>query len=586
MRLQDSEKLNPPPRPRFLPFYTKRAGFEHDRMELNEERSVFLAEWKDISDYIQLRRGRFLASGVKDRGRSKKVLNEKGTFASRTCGAGMLAGVSSPSMPWLKLKTNDKDLNDFSPVKMWLDIAERYLYEVFASSNYYHVKQAAYRDMADFGQGPVLMDEDFDNVVNCYCSPAGEYSLSVDHRGVVDTMFRDMTMTTMQVMTKFYDRGNIPREVWSAYDRGDYRKTWNIIGLDQPNTYQVKGERGPVGAPFVKVYYCLDVTDDDRNAVLDVKPVFENPISAPRWEVQPGDIYGDGPGSLMISTIKSLQVLEKRKGQMVDKMATPPVQAPGELNKANALISHMPGAVSFYPSTSVGGGSGGGAIRPLYEVTGQQLQAVMAEMQTLEGRIDVGYFVDLFMATLNSDRRQITAREIEEKHEEKLIALGPVLERTHYEGLNNDVRRAFGILQRHHVLPPPPDEMRDRQLEVEYTSLLAVAQKAVAAGPIERFSGFLGNLAAGNPEILDKWDMDQTVDEYADAVGIPAAMVRSDEQVEQLRQNRQQQQQQANQMQQMQVGADTAKVLSQADTGRDSNLLADLLGGGQQSALI
>lgn len=582
MKLQGGEQLDRFPRPRFLPFYTKRAALENDRTQLQEERDIFLSEWKDISDHIQVRRGRYLSGNVKERARSKALLNEKGVFASRICGAGMLAGVSSPSMPWLKLKTNDKDLNIFNPVKQWLDLAERYLYDVFASSNYYHVKQNSYRDMADFGQGPVLTDEDFENAINCYCSPPGEYILSVNKHGVVDTMFRDIGLTTLQVLERFYHAGNIPAEVWAAYDRADYRRKWRVIGLDQPNYKRIKGAPGPLGAPFIKVYYCLDVNDDDRNAILSVKPTYENPISAPRWEVQPGDIYGDGPGSLVVSTAKSLQVLEKRKGQMVDKMASPPTQAPAEMKQANALISHAPGGVSYFPSTAIGGGSGGRPIGPLYEIQGQQLQAVLMEQQVLEGRIDTGYFVDLFTATLNSDRRQVTATEIAERHEEKLIVLGPVLERTHYEGLNLDVRRAFGILQRHRVLPPPPPEMEGRELEVEYTSLLAVAQKAVSAGPIERFSGFLGNLAAGNPEILDKWNMDATVDEYGDAVGVPAVMIRSDDDVAQLREQRAQQQNAMQGMQAAQMGADTAAVLSKADTGRDSNLLADLLGNGGQ----
>lgn len=578
MRLNSGEKIELPA-PRKLMFFTTREQFEHRKNALREERSVYLEEWKDISDHIQLRRGRYLVTQNRQRVRSKKILNEKGTFASRTCGAGMLAGVSSPSMPWLKLKTNDKDLNEYAAVKRWLDIAERYLYEVFSSSNYYHVKQAAYRDMADFGQGPVLTDEDFNNVINCYCSPPGEYFLSVNHVGVVDTMYRDMRKTTLNLVNEFYGTGNIPAEVRDAYDRGDYDRMWEVVAVDEPNIRQVKGARGALGAPWVKVYYCLNVNDRDGNAVLDVKPVWENPISAPRWDVAPGDVYGDGPGALVLSSVKSLQVLEKRKGQMVDKMASPPTQAPGEMQKAKAVISHMPGAVSYYPGTAAGGAGGARPIAPLYEIQGPQLQAVLMEMQILEGRVDTGYFVNLFTATLNSDRRQVTATEIAERHEEKLIALGPVLERTHYEGLNLDVRRAFGILQRHRVLPPPPPEMQDRALEVEYTSLLAVAQKAVAAGPIERFSGFLGNIAAGNPEILDKWDMDQTVDEYGDAVGVPAAMIRSDDEVAEIRAQRQQAQQAAQTMAVAKQGAETAKVLSEADSGRDSNLLADLLGG-------
>lgn len=567
------------PAPRRLPYMTKRSELEGERSQLMQDRNEYLEEWKDISEYIQLRLGRYLVGNNKKRRRSKAVLNEKGTFASRTCGAGMLAGVSSPSRPWLKLKTPNRALNENQEAKIWFNMAELYLYEVFASSNYYHSKQSSYRDMADFGQGPVLIDEDWENAINCYNSPPGEYWLAVDRRGVVDTMYRELQRTTKQLVQEFAATGNIPTEVRDAWDRGDYNRPWTIIGVDQPNIHHVRGQLGPLGMVYSKVYYCMDVADNGNNAILGVSGCNKNPISSPRWDVQPGDIYGDGPGGLMLPTIKSLQILERRKGQMVDKMASPATQAPASMKKAKFAVNHMPGSNSFYPDIAAAG-AGGTPIRPIYEVAGQQLQAVMMEQNILEQRIDVGYFVNLFMATLESDRRQVTATEIAERHEEKLIALGPVLERTHYEGLNHDVARAFEILMRHKVLPPPPEVLDGMALEVEYISLLATAQRAIGAGPIERFSGFMGNLAAGNPAILDKWDMDQTVDEYGDVVGVPASMIRSDDQVAQIRADRQKQEAAVQNAAMAQQTAETASVLSKADTGRDSNLLADILGGG------
>jgi hypothetical protein len=501
-------------------------------------------------------------------------LNEKGIFASRTCGAGMLAGVSSPSRPWLKLGTPDKDLNEFATVKRWLDIVEKRLYQVFANSNYYHSKQSSYRDMADFGQGPVLIDEDYENAINCYCSPAGEYILGVNDRGGVDTMFRDMSWTTKDVVERFFKYGRIPREIRAAWDRGGYDEKWTIVSVVQPNIKMIKDWRGPLGMPYMVVYYAVDCSNDDDNNVLAVSGNWENAISAPRWDVQPGDIYGDGPGAIALPVVKSLQELEKRKGQIIDKMAVPPMQAPAGMDKK--VISHKPGDVSFYPTTAAAGVNG--PISPLYKVDGNGLNALAAETQILEHRVDVAYFVDLFLATINSDRRQVTAREINEVHEEKLIALGPVLERTHYEGLNLDVKRAFGVLARNRVLPPPPPEMDGLGLKIEYTSLLAVAQRAIGATGIERFAGFLGNLAAGNPEVLDKWDMDQTVDEYGDITGVPASIVRSDEEVAAIREKRQADMQNEKVMATAAAGADTAKVLSEADTGRNSNLLADIIG--------
>lgn len=574
-----------PPAPKRLKMFSVRSDFERRKEELRSERSEFLEEWRDISDYIQLRRGRYLLDeNRKKRPRSKKVLNEKATFASRICGAGMLAGVSSPSRPWLKLKASGPDARN-AAVKRWVDQVELVLYDIFAASNYYHVQQSAFRDMADFGQGPKIIDEDFDNVINCYCSPPGEYMLSVNDRGIVDTMYRELRMTTMQVFQKFWAAGSIPEEVRRAYDNGQYDQPWDVVSVIEPNFRRIRGARGPLGMAYVDVYYCLGVNDQNGNAILRTSGSHENKISAPRWEVQPGDIYGDGPGSLVLPSTKSLQILERRKGQMVDKMAAPPVSRPaGDSNGANP-VNHNPGSVSTY-NPAVLAGSGGRAISPLYEIQGPQLQAVLLEQQTIEGRIDTGYYVPLFQATLDSNRRQVTAREIEERHEEKLIQIGPVLERTHYEGLNTDVRRAYGIASRAGILPPPPPEMDGATIEVEYISLLATAQRAIGAGSIERLTGFIGNVAAGDPTALDKLNTDATIDEYADVVGAPSVMVRSDEEVQAIRQARAQQQQQAQAMETAAIGADTAAVLSKADTGRDSNLLADILGASSQGRLI
>lgn len=563
------------PTPRLVAIKQVSQGLEERKSALIIERSEFLDEWKDISDHFQTRRGRYLIDENRRKRRGKKILNEKGIFASRTCGAGMLAGVSSPSRPWLKLGTPDKDLNEFSSVKRWLDTVEKRLYQVFGNSNYYHAKQSSYRDMGDFGQGPVLIDEDYDNAIHCYCSPPGEYILGVNDRGELDTMFRDMQWTTKDVVQRFMKYGRIPREIQQSWDRGNYETKWAVTAVVQPNIKMIKGWRGPLGMPYMVVYYAPGCSGEDDNNVLAVSGNWENAISAPRWDVQPGDIYGDGPGSIALPVIKSLQELEKRKGQIIDKMAVPPMQAPAAMDKK--VISHKPGDVSFYPASAQAQGAGG-PISPLYKVDGNGLNALAAETQILEQRVDVAYFVDLFLATINSDRRQVTAREINEVHEEKLIALGPVLERSHYEGLNVDVKRAFGILARNKVLPPPPKEMDGMGLKIEYISLLAVAQRAIGATGIERFAGFLGNLSAGNPEVLDKWDMDQTVDEYGDITGVPASIVRSDEEVQKLRDARAAQTQNANALATAQQSAQTAQTLSQADTGRNSNLLADIIG--------
>lgn len=171
-----------------------------------------------------------------------------------------------------------------------------------------------------------------------------------------------------------------------------------------------------------------------------------------------------------------------------------------------------------------------------------------------------------------TDRRQITAREVAEKHEEKLLMLGPVLERLHTELLDPLIDRTFNILQRNGVLPLPPPELQNRDLNVEYVSVLAQAQRLVATGAVDRLVQFTGQLAAVWPEARHKVDATKAVDEYAESLGVDPSLVRSNEEVAAMAQVEQQQAQQAAALQQAQQGAEIAKTASDTSVTEDNAL--------------
>ena len=180
-----------------------------------------------------------------------------------------------------------------------------------------------------------------------------------------------------------------------------------------------------------------------------------------------------------------------------------------------------------------------------------------------------------------NDRRaqRATATEIEARHEEKLLALGPVLERLNQELLNPAIDRIFAIMVRRDMLPPPPEEMQGLALRVEYISIMAAAQRMVGIGGIDRLAGFVTNLAANtqNPQVLDKIDTDQMVDEYADMMGVSPRVVRPDEDVEVMRAERARAQAAMQAAQQAQMEADAMAKLGTIKTDQP-NAMTDLLG--------
>jgi len=193
----------------------------------------------------------------------------------------------------------------------------------------------------------------------------------------------------------------------------------------------------------------------------------------------------------------------------------------------------------------------------------------------VRGRINSAFFVDLFQMISQSDRRQITATEVERKHEEKLLVLGPVLERSQNEVLDPLIDNAFNMALREGLFPPPPEEMMGMDIRVEYVSMLAQAQKAIGISALDRMIGTVGTMAQVKPDVIDKLDSDKIVDEYSQMLGVPSDLIIANEQVAIIREDREKEQQQMQQAAEMAEVANTAKTLGDTKT-EDKSLLTDV----------
>jgi hypothetical protein len=276
--------------------------------------------------------------------------------------------------------------------------------------------------------------------------------------------------------------------------------------------------------------------------------------------------------------VKSLQLLQLRKAEIVDKLARPALIAPSSLQMDGA--NTQPNGINYVT------GAEAGVMKAVYEPRADSINALRGDIDAEQAEVHRHYYADLFMMMANDQRSNVTAREVEERYQEKMLQLGPVVERAENEHLKVAVERGFGILMRTDdtLRGAIPEELQGHDLDIEFVSILAQAQRAVAAGSIERSLAFAGNLSAVNPEVLDKVDFDQAFDEYTDIQGLPPGIVRSDEAVAKLREARALQQAQQQQMQAMaaaaqplQQAAAAGKLLSETDAGATS-ALAGVLG--------
>lgn len=535
---------------------------------LRSERSSFESWYKELSLNILAARGRFLVSDRnKGHKRNTAQYNNTGKRASRSLSAGMMAGMSSPARPWFRLGTNDQTLREIGPVKRWLNQVERLMYAIFAESNFYNVLAQVYQELGTFAVAPMAIWSNFDNVIRCQAFTVGSYYLGANGQGRIDSFYREYQLTVGQVVSQF-GLENCSISTQNNWRSGNTESWIDVVHVIEPNDN--RDMQKPMPAPFAWRSDYYEKSESEK--FLKQSGFEEFPIMAPRWQVTAEDVYGtDCPGMTALGDVKALQIQEKKKAQALDKLVDPPLQAPAEMK--GRRISIVPGDTSYVDQRGPGTG-----IAPIYQVN-PDFNAILQDIQTTEHRINQAYFVDLFLMFTNIENRErVTAEEITRKHEEKLLMLGPMLQRTQHELFDPIIDRTFNIALRADIVPDPPPQLQGQALRVEYISPLFQAQKAIATASIERMAAFVGNLAgAGNPSVIDKFDADQAVDEYADAIGVNPNIILTDEEVEDVRADRARQQQAERAAQAALPAAEAAKKASETDTA-GKNLLTDAVG--------
>lgn len=517
---------------------------------LKLERTSFESQVREIADNFAPSRVRYDASEANiGRKRHGQIINNKPLLAARTMASGLHAGLTSPARPWCKLLTPDRDMAEFGPVKEWLGIAENRMRSIWAKSNLYTALPYCYLEEALFGTMAMLALEDDKNVIRFEPFTFGQYWIANDEHGNVDTLYKLVPFTVRQVVARFGINA-CSQAVRNLYQAQHLEVPVQVVCAIEPNRDRQADSKFAAGKAVSSTYWELTAPDD---APPLLRSGFnESPILSTRWEITPGDTYGTScPGMIALGAARALQVNERNKARAIQRAYDPPLQGPASMNRTG--VSTLPGAQNWVPDTALAGSG----IRSLYDFK-PDIQGLLLDIQENERDIDQACFVDLFLM-LQSDARSTppTAEEIRARYEEKVLALGPTLEAQNSGLLSPLVDRTFAIMVRQSepywrgllggepLLPPPPQELHGVPLDVDFISVLQQAQRASSLGNIERFAAFAGQLAQLNPDVLDKVDFDQAIDEYGSGLSVPAEMVREDKAVEDMRASREQQKQMA-----------------------------------------
>ena len=545
----------------------QRSQYQSRWVSLQTERASWISHWRELSDYLMPRSARFYKS---DRNKGTKkhnaIFDSTASRSLRILSAGMMSGMTSPARPWFRLALPDEDLMDYAPVKAWLAETQGRMLNVFARSNTYLMLHACYEELGAFGTSASVIMDDYDALIHHYQSPVGEFALATDYRGNVNTIYREFEKTVAELVAEFgYDQCS--RTTQALYNSGNLDAWVPIIHGIEPRSDRDARKADGKNKPWRSVYF-EPGREDAGDKVLRESGYDRFPGLAPRWHKMPGDVYGNSPGMEALGDIKQLQHEQLRKANAIDYQTKPPLQVPAGMKGRD--LDYLPGGVTYVDAPGAQN-----AVSTLFNVQ-LDLQHLLFDIQDVRERIRGAFYADLFLMLASTVPGRMTATEVAERHEEKLLMLGPVLERLHNELLKPLIDETFTRMVQANLVPPPPEALQGVELDVEFVSMLAQAQRAIGVNGVDRFVGALGAVAQMRPEVIDKIDVDKWADSYSDMLGVDPDIIVASENVAIIRQQRAQAQAQAQQMQAAQMQADAAAKLGTVKTD-EKNAATDLI---------
>lgn len=550
----------------------KRTMADHLRQRnqaLLTQRTGYDGHWQVLAENMLPRLSRFTPDDNNRGGdRNQNIIDNASTRALRTLTAGMMAGMTSPARPWFQLSLPDQDMAMEAAPSRWLSDVRAIILRIFQKSNTYQMLQTVYRELGGFGTGFALVDNNFDTVMHHTSMTVGEYAFGLNDLGYVDTAYREFQLNVGAAVAKF-GLANLSMTAKHHYDNGNYEQMLTFLHAVEPRLERNRGSPMALDMPWRSVY--LEQTGDSRDQIVRESGYRAFPGLAPRWDVLYNDAYGSSPGMEALGDMLQLQQQQLDKAKAIAYQADPPIQAPSRMRDQEN--DFLPGGVSYYDTAG-----SQAPVRTAFDVN-LRLDFLLDDIRDVRERINSAFYADMFLMLANSQVGTMTATEVAERHEEKLLMIGPTLERLHRELVFPLIEIAFTKALEAGILPPPPPEMAGQPLEIEPISMLAQAQKAVSVNSVDRLLGHIGTIAEakGDPAVWDKYDSDLSIDRYSDMLGVDPDLIVSNKDVAIIRSERAQAQQAAQDQEVAAQAAESAAKLGTIDTGGNPNAATDII---------
>jgi hypothetical protein len=501
---------------------------------LTSQRQNWETHWQEVADYMMPRKADVTKTRSKGDKRTELIFDSSPLQAVELLSASLHGMLTNPSTPWFSLRFKNSEMDNEDEAKEWLESATDVMYTAFNRSNFQQEIFELYHDLITFGTAAMFIEEDDDDLLKFSTRHINEIYIAEDSKGRIDTVYRRFKISARAAIQRFGNK--VSTKVTTVANKDPYEEI-DIVHAVYPRSDFDITKQDSANMPFESVYMEYGSGDE-----LSVSGFREFPFVVPRYLKASHEIYGRSPAMTALPDVKMLNEMSKTTIKAAQKQVDPPLLVPDD--GFILPVRTVPGGLNFYRAGTRD------RIEPLNIGANSPLGLNMEEQR--RNAIRNAFYVNQLMMQQGP---QMTATEVIQRNEEKMRLLGPVLGRLQSELLKPLIDRAFNILLRKNQFRPAPDFLSGQDIEIEYVSPLAKAQKSTELQSIMRAIEIMGSLANVAP-VFDHVNMDNLVRHLTDIVGVPQKILKPRSQMNAERQQKQQQQEQMAQMQQLQQVAD------------------------------
>ncbi len=514
------------------------AELKNNLSRLMEKRSTWESHWQEVADLMLPRKAEITKERTRGDKRSTKIFDATAIHSLELLAASLHGMLTSSANRWFSLRFKEAVLNENDEAREWLEDSIDKMYLAFARSNFQQEIFENYHDLIAFGTSCLMVEEDEDDIIRFSARHIKEIYIEENKKGLIDNVYRKFKLTVDQAIQKF-GAENLSKEINNTYKSNPYDEV-EICHIVRPRSIYDGSKQDKKNMKFQSIYF-----EHGTDHVISVGGFNENPYVVSRYLKSSTEIYGRSPSMNALPDVKVLNKMVEHGLKASAKMIDPPLLVPDD--SMLAPVRMTPGSLNYYRSGSRD------RIEPLN--IGQNTTVTLNAENARREAIARMFHVDQLQIQSN---RTMTATEVLQRNEEKMRILGPVMGRIQSELLEPMINRVFSIMLRNRLFREAPPILANQEIDIEYVSPMALAQKGQELQNVMRGLELFGSLSQTMP-VMDYIDENGLVKQLVQTLGLPARMIKSDKEVQGIRMERQEAQQQQMQMQQQMAESEMAK---------------------------